>query len=76
MHKRETDKRASVSFRKPLRGIIYTQMEFLKEWKRVKTEKIPALKFSQFEKKWKTQKIQTQKLKAQVTWGKLHQGTS
>ena len=50
MHKRETDKRASVSFRRPLRGVIYTQMEFLKEWKRVKTEKIPGQKFSKFDK--------------------------
>ena len=58
MHKRETDKRASVSFRRPLRGVIYTQMEFLKEWKRVKTEKVPGQKFSKFDKNEKPKRFE------------------
>lgn len=53
MHKIETDERASVSFR----SVIYTQMEFLKEWKRVKTEKIPGQKFSKFDKNEKPKRF-------------------
>ena len=57
MHRRETDERAPVSFRDPLSGVIYMQMEFPKELRRVKTERIPGQKFPQFDKNEKPKRF-------------------